>query len=124
MGVVFADPAVFAAFLIGMATMVLAGIGLSMYSHYYRLHHQPEDDAKPDYKETVSRATVEDLSCFVRTIGYKTPKTNQVFMVVFRLENGEALELYIPEEMYHGLEIGQIGTVTVRDDELYSFELE
>ena len=67
---------------------------------------------------------MEELSCWVHTIGYKTPKTNQVFAVTFRLDSGEEKTLRIPEEMYHGLEEKQVGIVTIRDGELYGFELE
>ena len=79
---------------------------------------------EPEYTELVARATVEELSCWVHTIGYKTPKTNQVFAVTFRLDSGEEKTLRIPEEMYHGLEEKQVGIVTIRDGELYGFELE
>lgn len=79
---------------------------------------------EPEYTELVARATVEELACWVHTIGYKTPKTNRTFVAVFRLDDGKTLELQIPEEMYHGLEKGQTGIVTIRNDELYSFELE
>jgi len=43
---------------------------------------------------------------------------------VFLTEDGQELKLNIPEEMYHGLEKGQTGIVTLRNGKLYSFELD
>lgn len=109
---------------------ILAGIviivwpSVAIANHYRRLRQQPEEKTEPEYTELVARATVEELSCWVHTIGYKTPKTNQVFAVTFRLDSGEEKTLRIPEEMYHGLEEKQVGIVTIRDGELYGFELE
>ena len=109
---------------------ILAGIviivwpSVAIANHYRRLRQQPEESPPLEYEEIIARATVVELSCWVHTIGYKTPKTNQVFAVTFRLDSGEEKTLRIPEEMYHGLEEKQVGIVTIRDGELYGFELE
>ena len=108
--------------LCGAAMIVGPAIAIGM--HYRRLHKQPEESPPLEYEEIIARATVVELSCWVHTIGYKTPKTNQVFAVTFRLDSGEEKTLRIPEEMYHGLEEKQVGIVTIRDGELYGFELE
>ena len=118
------NPYVFVAALIGIAVVVLAAVGAYIAAHYRRLQEQPEEIPSLEYEEIIARATVVELSCWVHTIGYKTPKTNQVFAVTFRLDSGEEKTLRIPEEMYHGLAERQVGTVTIRDGELYSFELE
>ena len=115
----------FAIMLIAAAVvlmLVFPAIAIGM--RYRKLRRQPEESPAPVCTEVVSYATVEEIACRVRTYGHKLPKTMQEFAVAFRLENGEELKLDIPEEMYHGLEKGQRGVLTVKDGELYSFELE
>lgn len=110
--------------ILGGAAMIV-GPAIAIGMHYRRLHKQPEESPPPVYTEINTRATVVDLACWVRMAGsYKAPKAVQEFAVVFQTEDGEMIKLIIPEEMYHGLEKGQAGIVTVRDGELYSFELE
>lgn len=111
-------------FILGGAAMIV-GPAIAIGMNYRRLHKQPEESPPPVYTEINTRATVVDLACWVRMAGsYKAPKAVQEFAVVFQTEDGEMIKLIIPEEMYHGLEKGQAGIVTVRDGELYSFELE
>ena len=124
MGAIPADLKIYIGVMIGLAVVLLAWPAASIIRHYRRLHRQPEERPQPECKEIIARATVVDLSCWVHTIGYKTPKTNQIFAVVFRLDDGRTMDMYIPEEMYHGLEKGQTGIATIRDGELYSFELD
>ena len=111
-------------FILGGAAMIV-GPAIAIGMNYRRLHKQPEESPPPVFDEIKTRATVADLACWVRMAGsYKAPKAVQEFAVVFQTEDGEMIKLIIPEEMYHGLEKGQVGIVTVRDGELYSFELE
>ena len=70
------------------------------------------------------RATVVDQNCQVKLVGMKTPKSETVFVVVFRTEDDQTLSFKIPEEMYHGLDVGQKGQLTYVDDCLYGFEPE
>lgn len=122
------DAVWFAVMLCVFAAVILIGAGLSIIGHYRKLKKQPDESestpAKPEYTQIKALATVEELACWVETVGYKTPKTSRIFSVVFRLESGEEWKLNIPEEMYHGLEKGQTGMLTVVDGELYGFELE
>lgn len=75
----------------------------------------------PQYKKTEVMATVIGQSCCARVIGTKTPKAVREFTVVFRTENGEIIQLNVPEELYDGFDEGQTGMLTVVDNELYSF---
>ena len=110
--------------ILGGAAMIV-GPAIAIGMHYRRLLKQPEESPPPEYEEIIARVTVVDLACWLRMAGsYKSPKAVQEFAVVFQTEDGEMIKLIIPEEMYHGLEKGQAGIVTVRDGELYSFELE
>ena len=79
--------------------------------------------AAPEFTTVSIKATVIDQTCYVKTIGIKTPKTIKEFTVVFQAENGEILKWNVPEEMYDGFEKGQSGTLSVVDGELYGFEL-
>jgi len=109
---------------------ILAGVALvvwpAMYIffHYRKQRKQQDEKSTPKPVEVSEKATVVDLGCWVRTVGHKTPKTITKFAVVFLTEDGQELKLNIPEEMYHGLEKGQTGIVTLRNGKLYSFELD
>lgn len=72
--------------------------------------------------ETVKfRAEIVNLSCRVDMVGIKTPKTVTIYTVEFKTDEKEIIKLEIPQEMYDGLEIGQIGELTLVEGELYSF---
>lgn len=82
---------------------------------------------EPDEQEVTPvtvKATVIDQSCSVKMVGIKTPKTVKVFTVIFQTETGEVLSLNVPEEMYDGFEVGQVGDLSMADGELYGFELQ
>ena len=118
-------------FVCGGSIFVIFAFIMTIKQYKRDIAKQKEDKAnkedmliEPEYKQVESRATVVDLGCWVRTVGYKTPKTVREFAVMFQTEDGKELKLSIPEEMYHGLEKGQTGIVTIRNGELYSFELE
>ena len=70
------------------------------------------------------QATVIDQNFQVKLVGMKTPKSETVFVVAFRTEDARTLTFNIPEEMYHGLDVGQKGQLTYVDDCLYGFEPE
>ena len=82
----------------------------------------PEVDAVSSLEEIY--ATVVDQRCEVKMVGLQTPKTMQSFVVVFQTRNREYISFEVPEEMYHGLEIGQSGMLTYVEDNLYGFALE
>ncbi len=77
--------------------------------------------------ETVTekvKATVVDMVCYTKMVGFKRPKSKRVFIVYFETENGEVLKINVPEEMYDGFDKGQTGTLTLVDGILYGFSLE
>ena len=69
-------------------------------------------------------ACVVDLNCQVSMVGMQTPKTVKAFTVAFETEEGNNLLFNVPEEMYHGFEVGQRGVLTYVEDSLYGFELQ
>ena len=75
-----------------------------------------------EMKQVIAR--VEDLTCQVNMVGIHTPKTEKRFLVIFQTKTEERFVFEIPEEMYHGLEVGQQGLLTYVEDCLYGFEPE
>lgn len=113
--------------LVGGSSAFMVYAFISIIKHYKpdTKTTDPEDtSAEPVYETVKTKATVINQACFVRTVGYKTPKTMRVFTVTFQTETGKILELNVPEEMYDGFEQGQTGILTVIDGELYGFELD
>ena len=75
-----------------------------------------------DAFETIEiNVKVVDQCCTTRMIGVKHPKSIEEYFVSFQKDNGESLKLLVPKEFYDGFEIGQVGTLTLVDGEVYSF---
>ena len=85
------------------------------------IQNNADTTAEPKFETVEARGPVVDQMCYVKTVGIKTPKTVQEFVIVFRTEGGDILKLNVPEEMYDGFEQGQTGILTVVDGDLYSF---
>ena len=81
-----------------------------------------ETEEEPGLEEIY--ATVVNLRCEVKMVGLQTPKTVKVFTVTFETEGGETVLFKVPEEMYHGFEVGQRGVLTYVEDSLYGFDLQ
>ena len=65
-----------------------------------------------------------NMVCGTGTVGsYRLPKSQKTFLVVFKKDNGEIIDLAVAEEIYLSLEVGMAGKVTLLDGRLDSFEL-
>lgn len=76
---------------------------------------------------TSLHAEVVDMSCGVTSIGYqnfKQPRAEKYFIIAFKDDNGESLQISVDEELYGGFEIGMKGNLTLIDGQLSSFELD
>lgn len=87
--------------------------------------YENEEKRLNDEGETVEvHAEVVDMNCGVNTVGHKEPKTLKLFIITFKLDDGELMSLSVPEVFYTGFDIGLKGTLTLIDGQLSSFELE
>ena len=77
-------------------------------------------EIKTEFETVKFQAEIVNLTCRVEMVGIKTPKSVEIYTVEFKNDD-ELIKLDIPQEMYDGLEIGQIGEVTLVEGELYSF---
>ncbi|MBR3815146.1 MAG: hypothetical protein IKJ27_00295 [Clostridia bacterium] len=77
-------------------------------------------EIKTEFETVKFQAEIVNLFCRVDMVGIKTPKTVTIYTVEFKNDD-ELIKLDIPQEMYDGLEIGQIGEVTLVEGKLYSF---
>ena len=74
-----------------------------------------------------THAEIVDMVCGVNTIGYqnyKQPKAVKYFVIKFKNDDGDLLNVFVSEEMYLELEIGLSGMLTLIDGNLDSFELD
>ena len=69
------------------------------------------------------RVSVVDQFCRVEMVGMRSPKSVEIFTVVFEDDYGKIIKLDVPKEMYDGIDKGQRGVLTIANGELYSFEL-
>lgn len=69
------------------------------------------------------RVSVVDQYCRVETVGTRSPKSVEIFTVVFETDEGKVIKFDMPKEMYDGIDKGQRGILTVSNGEFYSFEL-
>ena len=89
---------------------------------------EEEDKILNDMGETTSlHAVVTDMACGVSTVGYqgyKQPRAEKQFIICFRTDAGEQLQIPVSEDIYEGFEIGMSGALTLIDGMLDSFELD
>ncbi len=79
------------------------------------------EEIKTEFETVKVQAEVIDLSCRVDMVGIKTSRSVTFFTVTFETDDKEIIRVDVPQEMYGGLEVGQIGEVTLVEGELYSF---
>ena len=123
---------VLVAFVVVAGGAVIAlGVVLSMNERRRFTERERKETRVPEQAPPISSdamqeifAVVVDQSCQVQMIGAKTPKTVQVFTVVFEDAHRQRLIFQVPQEMYAGLDVGQRGMLTYVDNCLYGFELE
>ncbi|MBO7197076.1 MAG: DUF2500 family protein [Clostridia bacterium] len=74
---------------------------------------------------TTMHAEILDMVCGTGMVGsYLLPKSEKTFLIIFKTDGGESLELRVPEEYYLELKVGQKGMLTIVEGNLDSFELE
>ena len=104
--------------------VVTAAICASVIPIVRTLRPAKNSDPQPQKpkKETFS-ATVVHMRCGVKMVGIKTPKAVTEFVVTFESKEFGTFDLPVTEAMYHNLEEGQTGKLTVSNGQLYSFVL-
>ena len=84
-----------------------------------------EDESVEAEVQTVTmHAHVIDMACSVKSVGeqcYKQPKAVKTFIIKFKNDMGEILDLTVPEEIYEGFDKGLTGSLTIIDGKLDSF---
>ena len=92
---------------------------------------QPQNEVDP-YSEEIfeqeivkseMRVSVVDQFCRVEMVGIRSPKSVEIFTVVFETDEGKSLKFDVLKEIYDGIDVGKRGILTVVNGELYSFEL-
>ncbi len=82
-----------------------------------------DEDFEVDCVMDKMRVSVVDQFCRVEMVGVRSPKSVEIFTVVFETDEGKVIKLDMPKEMYDGIDKGQRGILTIANGELYSFEL-
>lgn len=82
-----------------------------------------DEDFESDCVMDKMRVSVVDQFCRVEMIGMRSPKSVEIYTVVFEDDYGKIIKLDMPKEMYDGIDKGQRGVLTIANGELYSFEL-
>ncbi len=123
------------AWMIFVIALIVAVVSVTIFIVFLKKQKEsmtPEDIEAQDKKlfidpavlRTEIHAKVIEQSCFVKMVGLKDPETVRVFNIVFETDKGDVLKFDVPEEMYHGMDVGQQGIVTFVDGDLYGFELD
>lgn len=71
---------------------------------------------------TLTYAEVVNLTCGTKVVGSKSPKCVESYVVTFRTEKGEILQIDVDHEMYDAIDIGMAGMLRLVDGRLNSFE--
>ena len=67
---------------------------------------------------------VTEQHCRLAAVGMRSFRNVKTFLIRVRDDFDNEREIELPEELYDAFEIGQIGTLTLVDGEVYSFELD
>ena len=87
-------------------------------------HSADEQRLEKEAEITTLRVTVVDLTCTVNVVGHKMPKSVKEFVISFLDEEEKTHNVHVPEEYYSAFEKGQVGILTLTDNEFYSFEID
>lgn len=69
-------------------------------------------------------AEIANMICGTGMVGsYRLPKSVKTFLIIFKKDNEDIVEVPVSEEIYLSLEIGMRGSLTLLDGKLDSFEL-
>ncbi len=71
-----------------------------------------------------THAEVIDIACGTKMVGSKNPKAVQWFVITFKKDNGEIIEVPVDNEMYEGFDIGMKGELKLVNGQLNSFQLD
>ena len=102
---------------------------MAIYNDKYEKEQKAKqaNNPKGDYPEPEElhvHAKVAKMECATRYVGIKQPKLIKDFLVFFEDDEGKAIRLFVDEEYYLSMEVGQVGNLTLIDGELYSFVLD
>lgn len=68
---------------------------------------------------------IVDMICGTGMVGsYRLPKSVKSFVIIFKKDDGEMLELLVPEEYYLELSVGDHGTLTLLEGNMDGFVLD
>ena len=72
----------------------------------------------------ILHVSVVEQHCRVDAVGTRSFRNVKTFLIRVRDDFGNEREILLPEELYDAFEVGQVGTLTLVDGEVYSFELD
>ena len=72
----------------------------------------------------ILHVTVTEQYCRVDAVGTRSFRNVKTFAIHVRDDFGNERKIELPEELYDAFEVGQLGTLTLVDGEVYSFELD
>lgn len=72
----------------------------------------------------ILHVTVTEQYCRVDAVGTRSFRNVKTFAIHVRDAFGNERKIELPEELYDAFEVGQVGTLTLVDGEVYSFELD
>ena len=85
-------------------------------------------DNTPDFisypRSEILHICVVEQYCRVDAVGTRSFRNVKTFAIHVRDDFGNERKIDLPEELYDAFEVGLVGTLTLVDDEVYSFELD
>lgn len=118
-----------AAVLILVTTFILQIIDYKKNKEKYpspqKLREMEDEKFNNEGDIVTTHAEVIDMICGVNSIGYqayKQPKAVKHFIIKFKCDDGEVLNIPVYEEIYDAFDIGLSGTLRLIDGKLNSFE--
>ena len=117
------------AVFVAMIAVIVICVVWDLRKNKDKYKQETEDHIENKFSEEaevmVFHAEIADMVCGSGMVGsYRLPKSVKTFLVIFKNDEGDMLDISVSEEVYLSLEKGMSGMLTIVEGNLDSFELD
>lgn len=114
---------------IAMIVIIVFCVVFDLRKNKEKYEKEVEEHIKNKFAEEAEvitlHAEIADMACGCGMVGsYRLPKSEKTFLIIFKNDDGEMIEIPVSEEIYLSLEKGMTGMLTLVEGNLDSFELD
>ena len=122
---IFLGIAVFVAMIAVIVICVVWELRKNKDKYKQEIEDHIENKFSEEAEVMAFHAEIADMVCGSGMVGsYRLPKSVKTFLVIFKNDEGDVLDISVSEEVYLSLEKGMSGMLTIVEGNLDSFELD